>query len=62
MARSPARVESLPLRAAYARRRHWDECLAAAQASGDDDEARIAARFVAEYEDLIAELESAAKG
>lgn len=60
MARSPARVESLPLRAAYARRRYWHACLAAA--SGDEDEARIAARFVAEYEDLIAELETAAKG
>jgi phage shock protein A len=50
--------DSLALRSAYARHRHWVERLASAKSIGNEELAREAARFVAEYEDFIAELES----
>ena len=56
--RSDSRKDSLALRAAYARRRDWTKKLTAAEGSGDEALAREAAKFVAEYEGLIAELET----
>jgi hypothetical protein len=55
-------TDSLSLGAAYAGRRDWQTRLAAAEAAGDEAAAREAARFVAEYDDFIAELETHAKG
>jgi hypothetical protein len=58
MAREQERVnESLALRSAYARLRHWTEELAAANAINNDELAQQASRFVAEYQDFIRELE-----
>jgi hypothetical protein len=54
------RHDSLPLRSAYARRREWVERLAAAQGVGNEELAQQAARYVAEWEELIAELEKKA--
>ena len=49
--------DSLPLRSAYARLRHWTERLAAANAINNDELAQQASRFVTEYQDFIRELE-----
>src|SRR5687768_14786341 len=49
--------DSLALRSAHARHRHWAERLVAAEAIGNDELAREASRFIAEYEDFINELE-----
>ena len=57
MARNAQRVESLALRSANARRRDWLARKAEAEKAGDRVAASEAGRFVAEYEDLIAELE-----
>ena len=56
MSRSNDRKDSLALRAAYARKRDWTEKLAVAEKAGDEAAAREAAKFVAEYEGLIADL------
>ena len=50
-------VQHRRLRAAYARRNHWFERLSTARLAGDDVAAEEAKRFIAEYEELIAELE-----
>ena len=49
--------ETLALRSAYARLRHWTERLAAANANNNDELAAQASRFVTEYQDFIRELE-----
>ena len=49
--------ETLGLRSAYARLRHWTERLAAANANNNDELAAQASRFVTEYQDFIRELE-----
>lgn len=51
------RRDSLALGAAYARRRDWMLRRDAALAADDDTAAQDAARFVAEYDDFIQELE-----
>jgi phage shock protein A len=50
--------DSLALRSAHARRRHWVDRLEAARSSGNEELARKAAKFVAEYEAFIAGLEN----
>ena len=47
----------LALRSAMARRDHWLARERAAQNASNEEHAREAARFVAEYEEFIAELE-----
>jgi hypothetical protein len=54
--------DSLALRSAYARRRHWIDRLASARSVGDAELIREAAKFIAEYDDLIAEIEKQEKG
>ena len=58
MPRRSDRKDSLALRAAWARRRDWTEKLAAAKITGDEALALEAAKFIAEYEGFIAELEN----
>ena len=48
---------TLALRSAIARRNHWLARERTAQTAGNEEHAREAARFVAEYEEFIAELE-----
>lgn len=49
---------SLALRSAYARLRHWEHRLAAAEAAGDTALVCEAAKFIAEYDQFITGLES----
>ena len=49
---------SLALRSAYARLRHWERRLAAAEAAGDTVLGCEAAKFIAEYDQFITGLES----
>jgi len=50
------------LRAAQARRRYWMEELDAARSAGDRLREADAARFVAEYDQLIAVIEEQLRG